>query len=127
MYVRIEMESAFENDSVKISVDDKTLLESRITTNYTVNLAWSSGLQRLTRSSHTVHFAVVEYAVQKDYTIDLTNDTSTVLMRFDKALNKLVFNKLKGDCCAIKCNAVLSVALGSFAKNPALGAIPRAA
>lgn len=96
IYVSFEIESAFENDSVKFLIDDKTLLESRITTNYTINLAWSSGLQRLSRSSHPLHLAVVEYAVQKDYSIDTTNDTSTVLLRFDKTSKQISVQQIKG-------------------------------
>ncbi len=96
MYMSYEIESAFENDSVTFSVDNKTLLESRITTDYTINLAWSSGLQRISRNSHTLHLAVVEYAVQKDYTVDTIYDTSTVLLRFDKAAKQISVQQIKG-------------------------------
>ena len=96
VYVSYEIESAFQNDSVKFTLDDKNLLESRITTNYTVSLAWSSGLQKLSRSSHTLHFAVVEYGVQKDYLIDTTNDTSTVLLGFDKTTKQISVRQIKG-------------------------------
>jgi hypothetical protein len=96
IFVSYEVESAFQNDSVKVALDDKTLLESRVTTNYTISLAWSSGLQKLSRDNHFLHFGVVEYGVQKDYRIDTANDTSTVLLRFDKSTKQISFQQIRG-------------------------------
>ena len=96
IYVSFEIESAFQNESVKLILDSKTLLESRVTTDYTISLAWSSGLQKLSRDSHILHFAVVEYGVQKDYSIDIANDTLTVLLRFDKSTKQISIQQIKG-------------------------------
>ena len=96
IYVNYEIESAFQDDSVKLTLDDKVLVDSRVTTNLTINLAWSSGLQKLTRSNHTLHFSVPDYRVQRDYTIDTANDTSTVVLRFDKSTNQINIEQVKG-------------------------------
>ena len=96
VYVSYEIESAFQNDLVKLVLDDKILLESRITTNYVLSLAWSSGLQKISKDDHILHFTMVEYGTEKDYRIDTTNDTSTVLMRFDKNTNQISIKQIKG-------------------------------
>ena len=36
IYVNFEIESDFHDDSVKVALDDKILLESRVTTDYTI-------------------------------------------------------------------------------------------
>ena len=96
MYVNFEVESSFQDNAVKIIVDDKILLDSRITTNDVLSLAWSSGLQKLSRDNHTLQFTVIEYGAQKNYSIDITNDTSTVLLRFDKVTNQISIQQIKG-------------------------------
>jgi hypothetical protein len=96
VYVSIEVESAFQNDLVTLLLDSKTLIETRVTTNYSVDLAWSSGPQKLSNDNHVLYFAVVEYEAHKTYEIDLTNDTSTVTINFDRATKQIRFVQYKG-------------------------------
>jgi hypothetical protein len=96
VYVSFEVESAFQNDLVALLLDSKTLLESRVTTNYTVGLAWSSGLQKLSRDNHMLYFSVIEYGAHNTFDIDLTNDTSTVTINFDKSTKQIRFVQYKG-------------------------------
>ena len=96
VYVSIEVESAFQNDLVTLLVDSKTLVEAQVTTNYTVDLAWSSGLQKLSNDNHMLYFAVVGYAAHNTYAIDLTNDTSTVTINFDRSTRQIRFAQYKG-------------------------------
>ena len=96
VYVSIEVESAFQNDLMTLLLDSKTLVEAQVTTNYTVDLAWSSGLQKLSNDNHVLYFAVVEYAAHKAYEIDLKNDTSTVTINFDRATKQIRFVQYKG-------------------------------
>ena len=96
VYIAFDVESAFQNDLVTILLDDKTLLESRITTNYTVSLAWSSGLKKLSSDHHSLYFSAVEYGVHNSYNVDLANDTSTVTIRFDKLTKQIRFQQYKG-------------------------------
>ena len=96
VYVKIDVESAFENDLVKVYLDSALLLDSSVTTNYTVDLAWSSGLCRLSGSSHTLLFSMVNEGLQKQFAIGLTDDTSTVVVRFDKGAKSIIFQQVKG-------------------------------
>lgn len=96
VYVNFEVESAFQNDMVKVQVDDKILTESKVTTDYTISLAWSSGLQKLSGSNHNLQFSVVDQKIQKEFTIDVTNDTSTVVMRFNKETAAVTIEQHKG-------------------------------
>ena len=97
VYVNFEIESAFQNDAIRLFVDSQLLVDSTVTTDYTISLAWSSGLRKLSRNNHTLHFEVVDYAVQKDSAIDVTNDTSTVLLRFDKSTREISIQQIKGN------------------------------
>ena len=96
IYVSFEIEHTFENDSVQLSLDNKILLDSSVTTNFMLGLAWSSRLRKLSRNNHQLNFAVVEYGAQKDYTVDTSNDTSTVMLRFDKQTNQISIKQIKG-------------------------------
>ncbi|MCX6134295.1 MAG: hypothetical protein NTU47_10830 [Ignavibacteriales bacterium] len=94
--VLIELESAFKNDLVTLTLDNKMLLESRITTNDVLSLAWSSGFLKLSKESHSLHFAVVEFGAYVGYTIDLSNDTSTVAIGFDRSSKQIHLQQFKG-------------------------------
>ena len=96
IYVSFEIEHTFENDSVNLSLDNNILLDSSITTNFMLGLAWSSRLRKISRNNHQLNFSVVEYGAQKDYTVGTSNDTSTVLLRFDKQTNQISIEQLKG-------------------------------
>jgi hypothetical protein len=96
VFVSIEIESAFQNDLVRLILDNKTLLESRVTTNYTVSLAWSSGLRPLSNDAHSLYFEAIEYGAHNSCSIDLTNDTSTVTISFDRSRNQVIFRQFKG-------------------------------
>ncbi len=96
IYVNFEIEYDFNDDSVKVALDEKILLESRVTTVRLIGVAWSSGLQKLSRAAHSLYFSVVEYGVHSDYLIDTTNDTSTVLLGFDKSTKEISIHQIKG-------------------------------
>ncbi|HSR19008.1 MAG TPA: hypothetical protein VLM39_13025 [Ignavibacteriaceae bacterium] len=96
VYVSYEIGNDFQDDFVILTLDGGILLESIVTTNYTLSLAWSSGLQKLSRKNHILNFFVVEYGVQKDFQIDTANDTSTVLISFHKNTNQIDIRQIKG-------------------------------
>lgn len=95
-FISLAVESDFQNDLVELSLDNLPVLKSRVTTNYTVSLAWTSGLLKLSRNNHELEFAVPEYGVKERYSIDVTNDTSTVLIRFEKNNKQILINQVKG-------------------------------
>ena len=96
IYVSFDVQSTFQNDAVRLALDNKLLLDSPVTTNYSIALAWSSGLKKLSRTMHWLSFSVVDYGVQKSYQVDVTNDTSTVLVDFNKDTKQIRFQQMKG-------------------------------
>ncbi|HCA81867.1 MAG TPA: hypothetical protein DEP53_19215 [Bacteroidetes bacterium] len=94
--VLFEIGSSFQNDLVTLLLDDKPLLESRITTNDVLSLAWSSGFKELSNDSHSLYFAVADYGVHESYKIDLTTDTSTVVISLNKSAKQISFQQFKG-------------------------------
>jgi hypothetical protein len=96
VYVSFVIQSTFQNDAVRLLLDNKILLDSPVTTNSIIGLAWSSGLKKLSRTIHWLSFSVVDYGVQKGYQIDVVNDTSTVLIYFNKNTNQISFQQMKG-------------------------------
>jgi hypothetical protein len=96
MYVSFDVESAFQNDSVKVVLDDNIILEARVTTNYSISLAWSSGLRQLSKESHKLNFSVIESGAENNYAVDATNDTSTVVISFNNSMKEISFGQRKG-------------------------------
>lgn len=96
VYVSYEIGNDFQDDFVILTLDGGILLESIVTTDYTLSLAWSSGLQKLSRKNHILNFFVVEHGVQKVFQIDTSNDTSTVLISFHKNNNQINIRQIKG-------------------------------
>jgi hypothetical protein len=96
VFVIIDVEMTFQNDLVSLVLDGKPLLESRITTNNVVSLAWSSGFLELSNKAHSLTFSVVEQGVTGGFNIDLSNDTSTVAIRFNRSSKQIQFQQYKG-------------------------------
>ncbi len=96
IYIQIDVESAFQNDLIRVQLDDKILVETKVTTNYTISLAWSSGLQKLKEFKHTLFFSLIDFNIKKIFDIDLTNDTSTVVIRFNRDSKIITIEQFKG-------------------------------
>jgi hypothetical protein len=96
VYVVFEVESDFQNDMVTLYLDYTTLLQSRITTNPVLSLAWSSGLQKLSNDGHFLYFAVSEQGAHGGYSLDLKDDLSTVTINFDRSTKQVIFRQYKG-------------------------------
>lgn len=96
IFISFEIGSNFNNDSIKLFLDNKIILDSSITTNNLLSLAWRSGLQKLSKKPHILHFSVVKYGLQKDYQTNTANDTSTVLFNFDKDTKQINIKQIKG-------------------------------
>ncbi len=96
VHVSIEAESDYNNDSVKIFLDDEVLVESRITTDYTVSLAWSSGLRKISGNGCIIRFNLVDYGIARNYEIDMKYDTSTITINFNRNSGQISFNQFRG-------------------------------
>jgi hypothetical protein len=94
--VFFEVESDFRNDLVTLYLDYTTLLQSRITTDPVLSLAWSSGAQKISNDSHFLYFAVSEFGSHGGYSIDLKDDLSTVTINLDRSTKQVIFRQFKG-------------------------------
>ena len=68
---RVDLESDFQNDSVKVEYDSQILFVGRVTTNYSVAAAWASGPLHTTENNHTITLSV--------YTDNATNQITTFI------------------------------------------------
>lgn len=95
-YVKIEAGSSFLNDSVQVTLDNKTVLDSTITTNDALSLAWGSTWQKLTKESHILKIAVLNFSAQKDYYIGTQYDSTTVIIKFTRSSKQISFYQIEG-------------------------------
>ena len=79
-----------------ILLDQDTLLESEITTNYTISLAWSSGIKTISKEDHYLQVFIVDQTIKKEFYIDTTNDTSTVIIRFNRNTQQISIGQNNG-------------------------------
>jgi hypothetical protein len=96
VYVNIEAESDYNNDSVKVMLDDEVLVESKITTNYTIGLAWSSGLRKISRNNCRIRCNLVEHGIVNNYEISTKFDTSTITIIFNRNSGQISFSQFRG-------------------------------
>ena len=96
IYLNIELESGFQNDSVIVSLDDNILLEARITTDFSINVAWASGFKKLSKDDHTIQLDIVEFGIYRDFDVITLGDTTTVLFSFDRDNEQVIMNYVKG-------------------------------
>jgi len=96
VFVIFDIQSDFQNDSVKLIVDNKTFLDSNISTNNLISLAWTSGLHKLTKDNHLMKFSMPILNSQKEFNIDTSNDTSTVIIRYHRSTNEIEISQVKG-------------------------------
>lgn len=95
-FLIVELESAFENDSVTVVLDDEVLLNRRLTTDYSINMAWSSNLRVVTGARHTLHATMAEKQLSTTFTANLTADTTSMLVEFDAPNNQLTVRQVDG-------------------------------
>jgi hypothetical protein len=95
-FLIVELESAFENDSVTVVLDDEVLLNRRVTTDYSINMAWSSNLRVVTGVRHTLHATMAEKQLSTTFTANLTADTTSMLVEFDAPNNQLTVRQVDG-------------------------------
>jgi hypothetical protein len=91
----IDVEWAFENDSIKVELNNELLLQRRVTTNYSVSAAWISGPNEYPSGNYTVQFEIFDFDLQDKYKFYL-KDTLTVLIRFDREDKKIQFSTYDG-------------------------------
>ena len=96
IYIDFNIESDFENNLVSIDLNNTTIFNGKVSTDGIVGLAWSSGTRKLERKEYILNFSVLDNNLQKKYNLDISKDTSTVRIRFDKRTNQITINQVEG-------------------------------
>lgn len=88
---RIDLQSQFLDDSVRVLVDTRIVFEGRVTTNYTLSLAKSLSVDAST-GQHDVSVQVVHpYTGTEKDTAVIVKDTLTVAVNLDERSGMLYF------------------------------------
>ena len=91
----IELEWEFNNNFVRVEFDEKVIFSGRITTNYTISLAWSNGRAEYSIGHHSLKVTEVEKKISGYYEFNLT-DTLSVFVRFTPNQSKFIFEQYNG-------------------------------
>ena len=95
-FLNIDLESAFDNDSVTVALDDDVLLNRRVTTNYSISAAWSSDVRMVTGKRHIVKVTMAEKQLSTTFTANLAADTTSLLVGFDVTNSLLTVRQIDG-------------------------------
>lgn len=93
--VRIDVETGFDDDLVKIIFDNKVLLNETITTNYSISAAWLSGNIKTTGGWHKIDVDVINAGISKTYIVN-AEALITVRVNFDRKNKEIIFDEYKG-------------------------------
>ena len=78
-------------------MDGKILLDSSISTDQSVGLAWSSGLKSMSPGVHILNIFMADYDIDTNYYFTASpGDTSTIRVRFDKTSNDINIRQIEG-------------------------------
>jgi hypothetical protein len=91
----IDLEYDFRDDLVKVELDDVTLLQSVIATNFSIDLAWSTGPRKVSIGTHTVRVLVNTIMAHDQYQFNLV-DTTTLVVRYNRQEKQLQSAQYKG-------------------------------
>jgi len=87
---RIDIESDFQNDSIKVEFDSQSLFVGRVTTNYTVSEAWTSGRLDVVEGNHTIKLTVYTDSTTNQISTKI-QDTVVVAVRYDRHTKQIDF------------------------------------
>jgi hypothetical protein len=88
--VAVELESDFQNDSVKVEFDSQIWFLGRATTNFSVARAWGSGSRTVSAGIHTVKVTVYTDIVMNQLSTDIEN-TVTITANYNRQTRQLAF------------------------------------
>jgi hypothetical protein len=88
--VGVQLESDFRDDSIEVEFDSRSMFVGRLSTNYSLALAWSSRLLAVPAGIHTVRVSVpVDSAA--GYLFAYMHDTTIVTVNYDRQARHLEF------------------------------------
>jgi hypothetical protein len=85
----VDLQSDFQNDSVRVTVDNNKVLDKRITTNMSLGLAEIVPCT-LTTGTHTIKIEMPEKSIAKDSTVDLQGDFTFAVV-YNNSISQLSF------------------------------------
>ncbi len=91
----IDVEWDFQNDSIQVEIDNDVMYSGRVTTNYSISAAWTSGLHYYPPGSHLIEFKIYDYDLMDTFRFRL-EDTVTVRVRFDRQQRQITFDTYDG-------------------------------
>jgi hypothetical protein len=87
---RIDLESDFRNDSVKVEFDSQSLFVGRVTTDHAVSAAWTSSRLDITAGIHTIKLTVYTDSVSNQISTKI-QDTVIVAVRYERQTKQINF------------------------------------
>lgn len=88
--VVLQLETDFRNDSVRVEFDSQPLFAGRVTTNFSIAIAWSSDVLTVPAGVHTVKVSVFANDIVGQVSPDL-QDTMTVTANYNRQARQLEF------------------------------------
>ncbi len=90
----IDLENDFNNDSVVVSLNGEVLCTERITTNYILSLAWTTGRVNRKQGKYTIDVQIPDLLVHSRFSLDLhdTMDACIKYSRADKDISCCILN-----------------------------------
>ena len=85
----------FQNDSIQVKIDNDVMYSGRVSTNYSISAAWTSGLRDYSAGHHLIEFKIYNYNINDTFRFNL-EDTLTVLVRFNRQQRHISFDTYDG-------------------------------
>jgi len=87
----IEVEHHFDNNVVQVALDGKTIISKKMTTNYSISLAWSTFKEYNINSTHRIDVALPHKHTSNSLTFTM-QDTLSIFIRYRPKENKIEFD-----------------------------------
>ena len=88
----VELGITYQNDSVLVQLDNKTLYSGNATTNFVLSDAWLSGPMKSMSGNHNIRPIMFNEGVQAEKNLGI-KDTSTVLINYDRSSKTISFEQ----------------------------------
>jgi hypothetical protein len=87
----IILEQDYKNDSVMVSFNNIEIARKRVTTNFSIDVAWSSGILIKPQALYSIFVANLDSGISKEFNFSL-KDTTEVDIRYDRQSNSFSYS-----------------------------------
>lgn len=87
----IILEQDYKNDSVMVSLNKTEIGRKRVTTNFSIDVAWSSGILIKPQGLYAISVANLDSGISKEFNFTL-KDTTEVDIRYDRKTNSFSYS-----------------------------------